>query len=279
MDVIYSRAWCVQICMEDPSWDYWNEFQWLKNGPETEKPRERHEMGLKSLLSRRWFQRVWVIQEVALSNAAFLNVNDAQILLSHEVLKRLHRFCERQRLPIPGSLRWTPGMKERFNILECLNATRTCSATDPRDKVYAILSLVDCDFRRLIPIDYARSEGWLLTTVAIKAIEKYRSLSILDYIDPNTNSTSWIPTWQRSPVRTTPLVQFHERSNSPWREDVEVSIEAYDTFKAWKTVLSRSRQKSGEGKLNHSANINAGRLYGISDSASVRYGTFDWLHY
>ncbi|KAF2787021.1 hypothetical protein K505DRAFT_367724 [Melanomma pulvis-pyrius CBS 109.77] len=227
MDLIYSKALSVHICIQDPGYDYRNHFEWLRNG--TSSSAIQYSLGLMRMLSLRWFQRVWVIQEVALSNAAILNINDAQIFLSLEVLQRLRQFCNESGRKVPGPLRWTPGMREKSDILEYLNATRTCSVTEPRDKVYAVLSLVEDKFRSRIPIDYAKDHDWILTNVAVRAIEYYQNLDILSYVD----SSSWIPTWTPLTFSRTPILQFHEEEKSPWCRAVAVNIEQYESLESF----------------------------------------------
>lgn len=97
-------------------------MSWLKSTEECPDEDSTLLGSVKALLSLRWFGRSWVIQEVALSNAAFLFVNKESVFLSPEILQRLRLYCHSHGLQVPGPLRWSPGSGGNFDLITCLNA-------------------------------------------------------------------------------------------------------------------------------------------------------------
>lgn len=213
MDRIYSKASKVCICIHDPRSNHQLAMSWLKG---TTDPPDEDEMllaSVKALLSLRWFSRVWVIQEVALSNAAFLFVNETSVFLSSEVLQRLRLYCRSRGLQIPGPLKWSWELEEKHDLITCLDTTRGCSSSDPRDRIYAILSLVEPIFRKLIPIDYSKDLDWIITTVFVAAVSHYQNLDILSQVASASivsEPFSWVPDLTSPAVSREPIEQLTE---------------------------------------------------------------------
>jgi hypothetical protein len=89
---------------------------------------------------------------------------------------------------------------ERSSLITLLRRFRNRKATDPRDKVYALLSLVDPSTDRppLIP-DYSLSEAEVYINASIESIYASKSLSVLS-IDVarkyRQDLPSWVPDWE-----------------------------------------------------------------------------------
>ena len=103
---------------------------------------------LKSLLQVRYFQRVWTVQGVALARNVVLHVNTAAVELSFPVPERV-RLIEK----VPAALRWNPGLARGTDVLACLRAGIESHCSDARDKVYAVLSIMESQARSFIPLD------------------------------------------------------------------------------------------------------------------------------
>lgn len=117
MTQIYTQAVNVRICIEDTrrSANYGPLFDWLQDSrdPVTE-PSFRT---LKNLVSLRYFQRVWVIQEVALARVTYLHVNDSEVLFSRAILRYIQ-----SRYSTGGVLSWDTSFKVKTDLLTCLRA-------------------------------------------------------------------------------------------------------------------------------------------------------------
>jgi len=132
-----------------------------------------YQAGLEDLLSRPWFRRIWVIQEVTASTRVnvhvgeyflewqlFVNLDLCWFALHYDLIARsssppyikplvlrsfdvelntpldsLQRIKERRRYTQEGDV---PGNR----MLRLLARTRYASATDPRDRIYGLLGLL-----------------------------------------------------------------------------------------------------------------------------------------
>ena len=206
MGNIYKGASRVLIYLDCATYNLTALFEWLRSREfnwESSKSRlhpERNSswislLQVKELLSLRWFHRVWVIQEVALSRAALLMTENDEVILDGETITRLQdirwrtlednfsTFRDYADLSLPGPLLWMPVWRElqRPHLLECLLATQDCYASDPRDKVYGILNLLDDETRSILPVDYALDIVTVYTHATVSTIIQREDLRSLLY--------------------------------------------------------------------------------------------------
>ena len=133
-------------------------FSWLQGTVRMVRTPESHPDNrivsiLAHLLQARYFQRVWTIQEVALARNVVLCVNESAIELSFPILDRIRSA---KAVPnIPAALRWNPGLASETDVLSCLRAGIDSHCSDARDKVFAVLSLMEPRARSYIPVDYS----------------------------------------------------------------------------------------------------------------------------
>jgi Heterokaryon incompatibility protein (HET) len=185
---------------------------------------------LDLLLKRAWWQRTWIIQECAMARDIILMcgyrdlpwadlINAATIVerliekkvmwqsiskVSVSGINALQR--SRMRVAVRGD-HDIPALphKGSDNILEVLSRYRTSQATDPRDKVYALLHLAR-DSRQAasegsfdpIPVDYARSVESVYHDVAKFLLASTDRLDFLSYCRSKRKVSglpSWIPDW------------------------------------------------------------------------------------
>jgi hypothetical protein len=188
MDSIYFGARSVRICVQEPLGsphlsDYKRLFQWLRridNGNAALQEPWLYST-MVDLVSLRYFKRVWVIQEVALAKAAYLLVNDQELRLTTLVLDHLTLIFRQNQHEIPGMFRWYPGQKIEASIFTCLHAGMYSRASDPRDRVVAVLSLMEPHARSAIPVDYSLELEPVYTNVILAIISTQRNLDILLY--------------------------------------------------------------------------------------------------
>ena len=134
---------------------------------------------LQKLLGRPWFQRMWVIQEVIVSSRAIVLCGQENIVWE-EMVKVIRRvqftgraadsspIYGRHRLGGDGvtyidSIRDQKLRDIKSNLLYLLMHTRSRAATDPRDKVFALLGL---GHYRIIP-DYSKTEFEVYLELAV----------------------------------------------------------------------------------------------------------------
>lgn len=244
MGKIYSGAARVLVYLDCDGFDFTPLFGWLRqkdipiNFESINNSREKLVLLAQKwkFFSLRWFHRVWVIQEVALSRAALLMTQNDQVVLDGETvikLNLLHQWgSERPQLlgqNFPGPLSWIPGWREleRPDLLACLLSTRDCSASDPRDKVFSILNLVRREVSSLVKVDYTASIAAIYIDAAIAITKERGDLSILSYVQKATHIEvdwpSWVPDWR---VSNDPLIfQFTTSSKNTWvSQSQEISV-------------------------------------------------------
>ncbi|KAI0436917.1 heterokaryon incompatibility protein-domain-containing protein [Xylaria telfairii] len=168
---------------------------------------------LRRLTVEPWWQRIWVVQEIAIPEKVTIRygnvivpwelfVQGAQAMASLDLNidiehKKLLSFFARQVLNVE-TLRteWKAG--NGTNLLSLLQKFSDRKATDERDKVYALLGLAN-EKDLLIP-DYSVGIHELYEKTVISLIKNHRSLAPLsgDLRRKNSQSQglgSWVPDW------------------------------------------------------------------------------------
>lgn len=179
-------------------------------------PREQAPVwaAVRRFFRRAWFQRVWVIQEAA--NASKLDIvcglkhidwdnliyaarciaesqmfaaTDTALICQHIV------FIDQCR----GMLKKTT--EERLSLLDLLYRSRSCGASDLRDKIYGLYPIAS-DRDSLPQPDYYKSPATVYKETAAHLLNTHRDLNILSCAgaarDPKTrhlNLPSWVPDW------------------------------------------------------------------------------------
>ncbi|CAI6335625.1 unnamed protein product [Periconia digitata] len=238
MGGIYSKALRVMICIGDSETDYSSAFEYLKGDSNNIDGKEL----ARQMLTLRWFCRVWVIQEVALAAVAVMVCNGHTIMLTEDVVARISASLPAHQ-KLPGPLLWNPGSNigrnhEGRDLLACLQATRSSLATDPRDKIYGIHSLLNPESRALIDIDYASGVAEVFTKAAAVVVRERQSLDIIlraitsrrdahisgplspDSVD---GLPSWVPNWYQDTSIWS--CQFESEVLGPWKSTVDLVVD------------------------------------------------------
>lgn len=159
---------------------------------------------------------------------------DESLLLTSTVLKNLSSLSG---LPVP--LQWDLGQQGGSNIMNCLRAGLQSLSSDPRDKVFAVLSLMYPATRSLIPLDYGLDSATICSYCLTAIIIEQQSLHFATYIAGNSwneelqsscldmnlfklfvcnnRSRRWIP-----PTHTFKNISKHARKL--WRSKISVQI-------------------------------------------------------
>jgi hypothetical protein len=170
------------------------------------------------LLQRSWFERLWIWQEVRLgSRNTFVKCGAKEILwrsmctavfclftkakhpefADSELLSletRVNALCNGHRLP---------------HFVYLIEKTQMCLCSDPRDKVFAILSLLEpgeAERLRIKP-NYSKSVQEVYTDTAILNFEQFGDIDLLKWVEEHSQSQdlpSWVPDFA-SPRLATPL--------------------------------------------------------------------------
>ncbi|KAG7421289.1 Heterokaryon incompatibility protein 6, OR allele [Fusarium oxysporum f. sp. rapae] len=116
--------------------------------------------GLQSLMEKPWFSRVWILQEVANAKRTIIGCNIGEIpgrifsLLPHAMDVEVSEQCQAVLDIMPHPLR----RSQNRNLCNLLWRFRGCKATDPRDRIYALLGMASDVENIGIRADYAMEE-------------------------------------------------------------------------------------------------------------------------
>ena len=164
---------------------------------------------LLSILKRPWFQRVWVVQELALASDSIVLCGREEfawadfvtaVLLLVELTMKLKVAINYSGILAINDAKVTVAEGREIGLFQVLLRHRLCGATDPRDKVYALCGLSN-DAKRLgiIP-DYSESVSteMVYTEVAIAMLSKTGKLDIFSASRPvrrTAQVTVTLPSW------------------------------------------------------------------------------------
>ncbi|KAI1742716.1 heterokaryon incompatibility protein-domain-containing protein [Xylaria scruposa] len=190
------------------------------------------------LINRPWFTRCWVLQEVCLPQEALVLCGESSLqwdffyssimlilMLGEGGLRGRPKKLQRRNLILAMSLRsklhysGNSVAMQNIDSLWILWKVRDLDVTDPRDKVYSILGLVDPEEAQMegLAPDYTVSVEECYKRAALAIMSYTRNLDVLlTESDPGSklNSPSWVPDWvyQNSPAPIS-FIRNEERAN------------------------------------------------------------------
>jgi len=209
----------------------------------------RSAKAIHNLFRRSWWSRVWVIQEATCTNNTYVWCgNDktdfiAVVAVANFLTQRIYQQALQQdfassdvrhlyRVIALDELKARRSQSgDGSNLLELLDSSRTCGATDPRDKIFALLALAIPLHRDAIHPNYSISSDEVYARFTKNFIEAEGALNILGHCqaalpDPQSWSSfetltasqmsgqaapSWVPNWTIM-LETTPFIK-HEVPN------------------------------------------------------------------
>lgn len=226
---------------------------------------------LSRFLDLEWFERCWIIQEVVVSPGdPVLLCGDYQMPWSRfqDAMAWLFKYdagYRRERMKLVNGIFALSSTSEVWELQSLLHSTRPVKATNPRDKVFALLGLSGesrnpDDWPKALMPDYTRSVQDVYTEVTRYCIQRTGNLSILSQVDRSGDSgadadgeeyPSWVPRWDI------------QQSAS--------SLSAYTVIKSaagWKMLTEKYNSASRDFPVSqhHFATKNVLRLEGINVS-------------
>lgn len=161
------------------------------------------------LLHRPWFRRLWVIQEVARSRSAVVICGSRAVSWDCFARWPFRTLARGEGLDydLPGILNYPSGFTPTSggdSLLQLLYDNRNAFCTDPRDKVFGILGLMEDNSPYLRLIDYHLSVQEVYTQTAANLITDSQSLRLLSAAGYRYSSSvskddltpSWVPDWR-----------------------------------------------------------------------------------
>ena len=165
---------------------------------------------LSRVLRKPWFSRMWILQEVAVSKYAVIHYGQEK--MPWQRLSQLLSLIEKS-LPLrlwfltQCEAAWAAicsvstieflRSSTCFDFLDVLNLARDQEATDPRDKVFAVLGFCDQSTESIVP-NYMQSIESVLTKTSRQQVSAAKSLKVLHYTHITTrypSLPSWVPDW------------------------------------------------------------------------------------
>ena len=178
---------------------------------------DRHN-ALANLLGRSWFRRIWVVQELVCAKNAIITcgnhemewekfldvagtiqaVGNFESIIDRSVYDALFVLCgirSRRRIPIQYQ-------REETDLKMLLYSYRCCLASDPRDKVFALVGIARGQIALAYTPDYSKSVLEVYRDLAMHFIITEQNPDLLVHCAYIVGSTSplipsWVPDWSQ----------------------------------------------------------------------------------
>lgn len=175
------------------------------------------------LLCRDWFSRVWILQEVALAKEIWVSCGDQTTTWS-SFIGALGKLKTKYRLPKEHWAAWNletfrkdyqRNERRGVSIHAAMVQSRQCEASDPRDKVYALLGVCPELAQEIGEPDYSLSPAVVGARAQRACFNGRLGVNALYLVSVGErlekNIPSWVPdlstglkTWPRRPPLSTP---------------------------------------------------------------------------
>lgn len=158
-----------------------------------------------SLLHRTWFERVWVLQEALSCDRVVLQCGRDTISWVHVRKALLVLRQKSSLLPLDIRDRLFPYARGLMAppLASCEHLflwARNQHCTDPRDKVYGILGLLDPRIVAKIEVDYTTPVWKTYAQLVLAEMDVYRKLNMINHCNITARlegNPSWVPNLER----------------------------------------------------------------------------------
>lgn len=171
-----------------------------------------------------------MIQEILFARVALLHVNFDTVKLTAEAFTDLHKLCRDKSIKISRLSEWTSVWNQDSSIVTYLNLSLNSAASDPRDQVFAITSLLAPEIRGMITVDYSMTEDEVFTQAVTACAAECKDLDLICFSDlPADEDLISTPTFTKAHLqdfltfRTSDKTSkkshsglFQSRLRSPW---------------------------------------------------------------
>jgi hypothetical protein len=171
-----------------------------------------------TVLNRPYFQRTWVRQEVVLGSNAYIQCGNEKLLWL-DLRDAIACLSWKKHGPGNTNLRLSAAVSlcqmslDMFYYSNIRILMRDTKCEDPRDRIFAILTLLNKEDQKLnIKPDYSRTVEDVYTDVARRNIFERCQLNMLETCELSSRSLdipSWVPDWSTQ-------LNFHHITLSRW---------------------------------------------------------------
>ncbi|KAE9363865.1 HET-domain-containing protein [Stipitochalara longipes BDJ] len=169
----------------------------------------------KAFFNEEYWTRVWIIQEITVASKVTMLYGGLKFSWEVLVLKltslltqfdkgRTDRGSEASEIGASHILKfrehWMDSEKP-ISLFQAMTWTLHTKATDPRDKIFALLGLCHDGFR-LVPIpNYKQSLGSIISEMSRLSFSRNRSLDLMclrgtsERLEEDTSLPTWVPNW------------------------------------------------------------------------------------
>jgi len=163
------------------------------------------QQAVDELLQAPWWDRAWVVQEAFLAQHAVVQCG-YHLIQFDDLCKFITNPAVTGRLPglqsfaVFNLATTVQGLRNavgdpRYVMLDLAHKFRHRIATDPRDKLYAFMGLLDNEKDQLIPIDYSKGDEAVFQDFAKASINRYGNLLVVALAADHSSNTSWSGLW------------------------------------------------------------------------------------
>ena len=158
------------------------------------------------LLNRPWFDRLWIWQEVRLAREAYLLCGNEGVPWEsvRKVILHLQQSTyvpERIVHLVHRCFRISGYRGHEYSDLKgVLSSARSASCSDPRDKIFAVLSLAHESQTRGIDVDYSKPAEAIFRDLVLHFTSNLQTLDILRHCELRDDTggmklPTWVPNW------------------------------------------------------------------------------------
>ncbi|OCK78244.1 hypothetical protein K432DRAFT_444772 [Lepidopterella palustris CBS 459.81] len=160
-------------------------------------------LNLHELLKRRYFSRVWVIQELILPGQATIPIGDLDFWAGPDTSTQLAASVPSDWQWDSTAAPWVRNIAQRRlpvkDITEVIPQTWNSLASDPRDRLFGVLGLIQNDERDLaLQPDYSLSEQHVFIGIFAHCVVNLKACHFLFCaagLSARASCPSWIPDW------------------------------------------------------------------------------------
>ncbi|CZR38184.1 uncharacterized protein FPRO_06625 [Fusarium proliferatum ET1] len=153
----------------------------------------------RKLLCRRYFSRIWVVQELVLARRVAFQIGDSEYWMDSNTMRSLEAHTNWDWNSTTAPWLQNVGLErlQETNILHILRATHMCQCADPRDRVFGILSLLSNNSSdSILRADYSLSFREMVIGLFSHTLLELRDLGVLRFAAGLRNYfkfPSWMP--------------------------------------------------------------------------------------